>query len=158
MRIAFGIASPWMDLRDRLRAARHFLGGASPPVGSLAPPCIAARPAFCISRPWMVMRRTLRFMFSQLSTDFNSAMRLSTSLAAAAGVFSPAIGRPMGPQRLFRNSSGSGGWVMRRPARVPSLLPRLQEFQQLGAAGHGVLVAQLDQRPAVSRLEQQVAR
>src|SRR5262249_28892095 len=93
--------------------ARYFLDGGAPSAGfGTVAPCMAARPAFCNSRVWMVMRRTLRFMFSQVSTDLSSAMRLSSSLPAVADAFNAAIGSPIGPQRVFRNSSGSGGWLI----------------------------------------------
>src|SRR6266850_3986532 len=108
----------------------------------------------------MVMRRTLRFMLSQVSTDLSSEMRLSTSVIAVAAPLRLESGSPMGPQRFLRNSKGSGGGFMSRSPemQVASLLSGAQEFQQLGAAGHCVLVAQVDQRLAISRLEQQVAR
>src|SRR5882672_2919063 len=113
MRIALGIASPWVDgLIGGARGAS--LLGRSFAAGRLLTSTLHRREArFLHFQALMVMRRTLRFIFSQFSTAFSSAIRLSTSLAAVAGVLNPAIGRPMGPQRLFRNSSGSGGWLMR---------------------------------------------
>src|SRR5262245_32385566 len=109
----------------------------------------------------MVMRSTLRFMLSQFSTDFSSAIRRSTSLMAVVGALKPASGRPIGPQRFLRNSKGSGGGFMigALKKRIPaSLLSRAQKLQQLGAARHGVLIPQVDQRPAITFLEEQIAR
>src|SRR6266568_5375502 len=108
----------------------------------------------------MVIRKTLRFILSQLSTDFSSAIRLSTSSGMSVGVITAASGTPIGPQRFFRNSNGSGGWSMSGPEvrAASSLLSRAQKLQHLGAAGHGVVVAQIDQRPAVPLLEEQIAR
>src|SRR5712664_3682384 len=107
----------------------------------------------------MVMRRTFRFMLSQPSTDFSSAMRLSSSSWMSVGATTPASGKPIGPQRFFRNSNGSGGWFMRRGAlrAASSLLSGTQKLQHLGAARHGVLITQIDQRPAVPLLEEQIA-
>src|SRR6266853_4034108 len=108
----------------------------------------------------MVMRKTLRFMLSQFSTDFSSAMRLSTSSGMSVGAITAASGKPIGPQRFLRNSNGSGGWSMSGSgvSAASSLLSRAQKLQHLGAALHGVLVAQIDQRAAVPLLEQQIAR
>src|SRR5882672_1534574 len=108
----------------------------------------------------MVMRKTLRFMLSQFSTDFSSAMRLSTSSGMSVGAITAASGKPIGPQRFLRNSNGSGGWFMSGPGvrAASSLLSWAQKLQHLGAARHGVLVAQIDQRPAVPLLEEQIAR
>src|SRR5882672_3773429 len=109
----------------------------------------------------MVMRRTLRFMLSQFSTDLSSAMRLSSSSWTSVGAITPASGRPIGPQRLLRNWNGSGGWSMGRGLKAraaSSLLSGAQKLQHLGAARHGVLVAQIDQRPAVPAFEEQIAR
>src|SRR5947208_7621582 len=109
----------------------------------------------------MVMRSTLRFMLSQFSTDFSSAMRLSSSSRTSAGAITPARGTPIGPQRLFRNSNGSGGWSMKRGLQVragSSLLSGTQKLQHLGAVRHGVLITQINQRPAVPAFEEQIAR
>src|SRR6266853_4389564 len=109
----------------------------------------------------MVMRSTLRFMLSQFSTDLSSAMRLSSSSRTSVGAITPARGTPMGPQRLFRNSNGSGGWSMKRGLKVTaasSLWLGTQKLQHLGAVRHGVFVTQIDQRPAVPAFEEQIAR
>src|SRR5882672_703060 len=108
----------------------------------------------------MVMRRTLRFMLSQFSTDLSSAMRFSISSWTSVGATTPASGKPIGPQRFFRNSNGSGGWFMSVGAvrAASSLLSGTQKLQHLGAARHGVLIAQIDQRLAVPFLEEQIAR
>src|SRR5439155_14343960 len=109
----------------------------------------------------MVRRRTLRFMLSQFSTDFSSAIRLSISSGMSVGAITPASGRPIGPQRFFRNSNGSGGWSMRLGPEVGaafSLLSGTQKLQYFGAARHSVLVTQIDQRPAVPAFEEQIAR
>src|SRR5260221_6491069 len=97
----------------------------------------------------MVMRRTLRFMLSQFSTDLSSAMRLSSSSWTSVGAITPASGRPIGPQRLLRNSNGSGGWSMGRGLKVRaafSLLSGAQKTLALGAARPVVLVGQIDPR------------
>ena len=96
-------------------------GGGDFAVGS-ALGCIAwnaASVAFCISRPWIVIRRTFKFMFSQFSTDLRSAMRFSISLGSRSGASTPdigspdgtpagnPIGMPMGAHIFFNSSNGS---------------------------------------------------
>src|SRR5437899_11444569 len=79
----------------------------------------------------------------------------------SVGAITPASGRPIGPQRFFRNSNGSGGWSMRLGPEVGaafSLLSGTQKLQYFGAARHSVLVTQIDQRPAVPAFEEQIAR
>src|SRR5512139_2167111 len=96
-------------------------------------------------------------MSSQPSTDLSSAMRLSISLRSSPSPSGPGSGSPMGPQRLLRNSNGSGGWLMRQGRRPSTLTPVTQELHHLRPARHGVLVAKIDERPAVALLEEQIA-
>src|SRR5260221_9148927 len=109
----------------------------------------------------MVMRRTLRFMLSQFSSDLSSAMRLSSSSWTSVGAITPASGTPIGPQRLLRNSNGTGGWSMGRGLKVRaafSLLLGGQKIHHPGAARHCFLVAQIRQRFAGPPFEEQKTR
>jgi malonate transporter len=69
--------------------------------------CMAARVARCISSPWMLICSMFRFMRSQPSTVFSSAMRLSSSPTSRVGVTMPGTAKPMLPHMPLRNSSGS---------------------------------------------------
>src|SRR5688500_1274770 len=113
--------------------------------------CSAAR---CSSRPWIENFTMLRFMLSQASTERSSAMRFSTSCGSKVGMAMPGSGTPSGPHRRRNISNGSGGGV----CSAIGFLGGVEEGPHFRLAGHGVLVAKVDQRPAERLLEQQVAR
>src|SRR5258706_7800218 len=100
------------------------------------------------------MRSTLRFILSQPSTDFSSWMRRSISLGSSVGMAMPGTGTPSGPHRRRNISNGSGG-VLGSAMLVRRIV---EEGAHFAFAADRVLVAQIDQRAAERRLEQQIAR
>src|SRR3954466_13517463 len=99
----------------------------------------------------------LRFMLSHASTERRSVMRFSTSCGSKVGIAMPGSGTPRLPHRrrnISNGSCGGGAWS----AMALDGLGRVEEFAHLGLAADRVLVAQIDQRAAERRLEQQVAR
>src|SRR5437773_9154194 len=98
----------------------------------------------------------LRFMLSQASIERRSAMRLSSSCGSRVGIAMPGSGTPSGPHSRRNISNGSCGGGAGSAIGVAFRI--VEEFLHLGLARRGVLVAQVDQRPAERLLEQQVAR